>query len=400
MGRQPIQHHHVPHCQARTRRRTRRQASAAVALVLAFGASTLTACGDGTAATAAKVDQLCFAKPSTDEVPTPDLSNAATKASLAGTEVTLVTHDSFAVSDGIFDDFTRATGVKVKVLQSGDAGELVSKAVLTAGAPVGDVLYGIDNTFLCRGLAAGIFSPYEAKALGDVPANLRLDPHRRVTPIDVGDVCVNYSKAAYAKGTAAPTSLDDLTNAAYKGQFVTENPETSSPGFAFLLATIAKYGDGWKDYWSKLRANGVQVTSGWSEAYDDAFKGGKGDRSIVTSYNTSPAAEVVYADPKITEAPTAVMNDGCFRQIEFAGILRGTKHAAAAALLVDYLLSTKFQEDIPLNMFVYPANSKAAIPQEFTDYAAKVTSAYTLDPAKIEANRARWSEEWTQIVLR
>jgi thiamine transport system substrate-binding protein len=393
MGRRPI--HQPAASPSRTLRR-----SAAIAVLLTIGASSLTACGDDNAASTARVDQLCFAKPSTDEVTAPDLGKPATKAALAGTEVTLVTHDSFAVTDGVFADFTKATGITVKVLQSGDAGELVSKAVLTAGAPVGDVLYGVDNTFLCRSLAAGIFTPYAAKGLEDVPANLRLDPHRRVTPIDVGDVCINYSKAAFAKGTPAPQSLDDLTNARYKGQFVTENPETSSPGFAFLLATIAKYGSGWTDYWKRLRSNDVQVTSGWSEAYDEAFEGGRGDRSIVTSYNTSPAAEVVYADPKITEAPTAVMDEGCFRQIEFAGILRGTKHAEAAALLVDYMLSPKFQEDIPLNMFVYPANAKATVPKEFTDYAAKVSNAYTLDPAEIEANRSQWTEQWTQIVLR
>lgn len=363
--------------------------------IVAVAGISLAACGDDAKTAATNADRTCFAQPSTPAIG----ADAVARADTSGTTITLVTHDSFAVSNGVLDDFTKATGIKVDVLQQGDAGQLVSQAVLTAGKPVGDVLYGIDNTFLCRGLSAGVFQPYASPALADVPANLRLDPQHRVTPVDVGDVCVNYATAAFST-TAAPASLDDLTKPDAKGRFVTENPETSSPGFAFLLATIAKYGDGWQDYWRKLRANDVQVASGWNEAYTEVFAGGKGKRPIVTSYATSPVAEVVYADPKIDRPPTAVMTDGCFRQIEFAGVLRGTQHPEAAAKLVDFLLSKRFQEDMPLNMFVFPANTTAAVPEEFTKFATKVTDPGTLDPATIEANRARWTDQWTKIVLR
>lgn len=309
--------------------------------------------------------------------------------------ITLVTHESFAVSEGVLESFTEETGITVEVVGAGDAGEVVARAVLTAGQPEGDVLFGVDNTFLQRALDGDVFEAYESPALASVDDALELDDEHRVTPIDYGDVCVNY----FIDSEAVPTSLDEL--AEHAGSFVTMNPETSSPGFAFLLATIAAYGeDGWQDYWTKLTDNGVTVTSGWSDAYYGEFVQGGGDKTIVLSYATSPVAEVFYSDPAVETSPTGVLTDGCFRQVEFAGILKGTDHPEEAAQLIDFLLSETFQADIPLNMFVFPANGDVELPEVFTAHAVKVENALTLDPADIEANRSRWTEEWTEIVLR
>jgi len=369
-----------------------------LATVLAAGLAA--ACGDsssGSASTASTRASQCMAPPKQAEVTAAAVAGADTK----GTTLTLMVHDSWAVSDGVLEQFTARTGIGVEVVKSGDVGTMVSQAVLTAGNPVADVLYGIDNTFLCRGLAAGLFRPYRSSELGSIPADLQLDPNHRVTPIDVGDVCVNYHVPSF-KGTGAPASLDDLINPAFKGAFVTENPDTSSPGLAFLLATISRYGvNGWEDYWRKLRANGVDVENGWEDAYAGKFVGGGGKgRTIVTSYATSPAAEVVYADPKIDKPSTAVLTDSCFRQVEFAGVLAGTRHAEAAAKLVDFLASTTFQDDVPLNMFVHPANRKATIPDVFTENVTPIARPLTMDPVVIEANRAAWTARWNEIVLR
>lgn len=346
--------------------------------------------------TAAEAEAAC----SPDDLPAAVTRDQVDAADTEGTTVTLVTHDSFAVSDGIFDEFTKQTGVKVKLLQQGDAGALVSQAVLTAGKPVADVLFGVDTTFLCRATKAGVFVPYEATGVDRVDDAVRLAPHDLATPIDVGDVCLNYSKATYPDPADAPKDLGDLTDERFVDAFVTEDPQTSSPGLAFLLATIAEYGDQWPDYWKKLRANGVQVESGWQEAYEGAFGSGTGKRSIVTSYATSPVADIVYSDPKRTEPAIGVVADACFRQVELAGILRGTKHPEAAAKLVDFLLSKRFQEDIPLNMFVEPVNPDAQVPAVFEANRTVVDHPLTLSPAAIEANRDAWTEEWTRVVQR
>jgi thiamine transport system substrate-binding protein len=320
-----------------------------------------------------------------------------------GVTLTLLAYDSFTPSEGIFDEFTQQTGIEVETALGGDAGELVAKASLTAGNPEGDVLWGVDNTLLGRALDADVFEPYESPALEVVPPELQqLVPDHQVTPVDAGDVCVNYDIAGLdAAGVEPPTSLADLTDPRYRGMLVVQDPATSSPGLAFLLASIADQGeDGWQQWWADLAANDVAVVDGWTEAYYDRFSATGGDRPMVVSYGTSPPAEVVFADPPVEEPPTGVVASTCFRQVEFAGVLRGTEHPAEARLLIDYLLGRRFQEDLPLTLFVYPASTEAALPQVFQDFAVRPRDPLTLDPEVIDANRQQWIDEWTNIVLR
>ena len=326
-----------------------------------------------------------------------DGSFAETEGTESCPTLTLATYDSFAVSDGVLEAFTEETCIEVTQVAAGDAGQMVSSAILTKDNPTADVMFGIDNTFLQRGLNEDLFLAYESPLLATVPAELQLDPENRVTPIDFSDVCVNYWIDQLPGD--APMTLDDLLDPVNDGQFVTMDPETSSPGFAFLLATIARYGDGWEDYWQGLVDNGVTITAGWSEAYYGEFIAGGGSRPIVTSYASSPPAEVIFADPPVDTAPTGVLYDSCFRQVEFAGILAGTEHAAAAGQLIDFLLSPAFQEDMPLNMFVYPANSEAALPDAFVEFGQLADDPATLSPQEIEANCEAWTERWFEIVL-
>ncbi len=317
--------------------------------------------------------------------------------------IRLVTHDSFYLSEGTLAAFEAETGHTVEHLEAGDAGTMVNQAVLTKDNPVADVMFGIDNTFLGRALDEDLFEEYESPGLADVPDSLELDT--RVTPIDFGDVCLNYDIAGLAgMGLQPPSTLRDLTDPEYAGLLVVEHPGTSSPGLAFLLATIATFGeDGdypWQSFWTDLVANDVLVTAGWEDAYYGSFSGGSGggDRPIVVSYASSPPAEVIYADPPVTEAPTGVVLAGCFRQIEFAGILAGTPVPNAARQLVDFMLGLTFQEDIPLNMFVFPANEKAELPDEFVRYTQIPDQPAAVAPGEIDANRSRWIEEWIEVV--
>lgn len=320
--------------------------------------------------------------------------------------ITLMTHDLFFLPDGTFEAFEAEHDVTVRLLPAGDAGSMVNQAILTSDAPLADVLFGVDNTFLSRALAAGIFEPHASAALEHVPAELQLDPEGRVTPIDVGFVCLNLDRAAFEEGGLPwPETLDDLSDPALEGQLVVQNPATSSPGLSFLLATVAAFGeDGWADYWTALRENGVTVTSGWEEAYYGYFSGaggGEGELPMVVSYASSPVAEVVYGpDPEAEISPTAALEDSCFEQIEFAGILAGTEEPELAGALIDYLLSPDVQAELPFAMFVYPARSDVALPEAFEQHALLPTEVASLDPALIDANREAWISEWTDIVLR
>jgi len=322
------------------------------------------------------------------------------------TTLTLMTHDSFWLPEGVIEAFEAERGVEVRVLHSGDAGAMVNQAILTADRPLADVLFGVDNTFLSRALEADLFEPYVAGELAAVPARLQLDPQNRVTPIDVGHVCLNLDRAAFGvDGLPWPETLEDLADPALAGQLVVENPATSSPGLSFLLATVAAFGeDGWADYWTALRDNGVTVASGWEEAYYGHFSGaggGEGELPIVVSYASSPVAEVIYgADPGAEVSPTAAVEAGCFEQIEFAGILRGAEQPELAGALIDYLLSPAVQAELPMAMFVYPARMDVALPPAFEQHALVPAEPASLDPALIDAKREAWISEWTDIVLR
>jgi thiamine transport system substrate-binding protein len=318
--------------------------------------------------------------------------------------ITLVTHDSFAVSDDVLEAFTAETGVKVRVLPAGDAGATLNQAILTADDPLGDVIFGVDNTFLSRATEADILVPYDSPELANVPDEFELDPRHRLTPVDRGDVCINFDKAYFAgQGLAVPETLDDLTAPEYRGLLVTENPAMSSPGLAFLLATVAEFGeDGWRDYWQRLRDNDVEVVSGWEEAYNGEFSAGegRGDRPLVVSYASSPPAAVYFSDPQPAESPVGTQLASCFRQIEFAGILKGTSKEKEARELIDFMLSEPFQADIPLSMFVFPVREGVALPDVFVEFADVPPEPLTLPPDEIGENREQWIREWTDTVLR
>ena len=340
-----------------------------------------------------------------------DGASTATDAAPAADTVTLVTYDSFPDADTSLNDalaaFTAGTGISVEILVAGDTGTMLSKASLTAGNPEGDVMWGIDNTLLSRAIADDVFEPYLAAPIADGSVDiaqefLDLVPDGEATPVDFGDVCVNYDIGWFAeRDLEPPTTFADLIDPAYAGMLVVQNPATSSPGLAFFLATVHEYGlEGWQDYWSRLGVNGVEVVDSWTQAYYERFTwAGDGPTPMVVSYGSSPPAEMIFADPPRSDAPTGVIEDTCFRQVEFAGVLRGTDSPDAARQLVDFLVSEQFQQELALNLFVYPTNQAVELPQEFTDFAVVPETSRSLDPEVIDAERSTWINEWTELVL-
>ncbi|MFW5714517.1 MAG: thiamine ABC transporter substrate-binding protein [Brevefilum sp.] len=341
----------------------------------------------------------CAPQPSPTEAPpeedTPDEPRS----------LTVMTHDSFAVSEDVIAQFEAEQNATVNFVRSGDTGSALNQAILSKENPIADVFYGVDNTFLTRALEQGIFEPYESPRLADIPDEFKVDPDNHALPVDYGDVCINYDKAYLEENDLdVPISLEELTEPRYEGLLVTENPATSSPGLAFLMATIAQFGeDGYLDYWSALDENGLVVVSDWETAYYSNFSGstGQGPQPFVVSYGSSPAAEVYFAEDPPEEAPTAsiIGPNTCFRQIEFVGILDGTQNRDLAEAWVDFMLSVPFQEDIPLQMFVFPVNSEADLPQVFIDNVQIPDQPASLSIERINQNREEWIEAWTETVL-
>jgi thiamine transport system substrate-binding protein len=392
---------------------SRASSSATLIASITLASLLLAGCGGAASPTAAPTDTASVTATSQATVPAAPTSTSApsptSEPTATGGErtLTVMTHDSFAASENVLKAFEQANNVKLNILKSGDAGAALNKAILAKGNPLADVFYGVDNTFLGRALDADIFEPY-------APAGAAFDPQYqfdtasppRVVPVDYGDVCINYDKAYFAdKKLAVPQTLEDLIKPEYKGLLVVENPATSSPGLAFMLATVAHFGaDKYLDYWKQLKANDVKVDDGWDAAYNADFSGsaGKGPRPLVVSYASSPPAEVIFATTPPADAPTAsIVGDGaCFRQIEYAGVLKGAKNPDLARKFVDFMLSVQFQEDMPLQMFVFPVNPQAKLPAEFTKYAQIPAQPATLPPDEIARNRDAWIQQWTETVLR
>ena len=325
-------------------------------------------------------------------------SSATTQLSRSDT-LTVVTHDSFALSDEVKKQFESDTGIHVTYVAPGDAGTVTNQIILTKDAPLGDVVFGIDNTFAGRVIKAGVLSPYAAPGL-PASAAARSAKTDLLTPIDYGDVCVNADKKWFAdKGVALPKTLDDLAAPAYKDQLVVENPASSSPGLAFLAATVGAKGDpGYLDYWSALKANGVKVAKGWTEAYTGDFSGssGKGPRPLVVSYSTSPAFEVPKGGK---ESATVALLDTCFRQVEYAGVIKGAQNEAGAQKFIDYLLTKTVQADIPGQMYMYPVDSAVELPADWVKFAPLAPKPIAVDASLIADKREQWIKDWTAKVL-
>jgi len=376
--------------------------------ILAMGAVLillLAACGSDTAvpqATSAPVPKATSAPvPKATAVPAPKATATPEPSTLV-----VLTNDSFDIGEEIIAQFEEINNASVTIQKAGSSGQVLNRAILEKGNPSGDLLYGVDNTFLSRAIREEIFIQYKSGQVDNIPAQFILDDTFHVSPVDYGYVNINYDIAYLDdKGLAPPASLEVLTQPEWDGRLVVENPATSTPGLAFLIATVSYFGEDddydYLDFWADLKKNNVAVKEGWSEAYYTDFTKYGGDRPLVVSYATSPAAELFFSEGAYEVPPTGnvLVDKATFLQIEGIGILKGTDNETLAKKFIDFVLDVPFQEDIPGRMFVYPVNSKAQTPDYF-QYAEVPTAPSDIDAATIDAKRDDWIDAWTSVVIR
>ena len=347
-------------------------------------------------------------KSETSSLVSPVLVNGSLPRFDESVSLRVMTHDSFAVSQSVLDEFESATNVRVELIASGDAVAMTNAAILTAGNPVADVIFGFDENLLGSVLRSDLLQQFRAERLEGVDTVFVIDDSGMATPIDHGNVCVNFDRGAFSRsGLPVPSTFDDLVDPSLKNDLVVEDPSTSTPGLAFMLATIAKFGGGddttegaaWLNYWKQLKANGVSVVDSWETAYYATFSGGsgKGDRPLVVSYASSPPAEVSDTMLPADQTPTGVMTETCYRQTEFAGILRGASEPQAAAAFIEFMLGASFQADVPGQMYVYPVVTGTPLPDTFAKYTAPVDAPLALPYSDVAANRERWISQWSAL---
>lgn len=313
--------------------------------------------------------------------------------------VVLVTHDSFSLPEELVERFEDESGHDLRIEKVGDGGTLTNELVLTKDSPLGDVAFGVDNTYASRAVEEGVFAPYEFDAPAGVAEHaLPGDDDHTLTAVDTASVCVNVDDTWFdERELAPPRTLDDLTDPAYEDLFVTPGAATSTPGMAFLLTTIAAYGDEWPDYWRDLLANGAKLTKGWEDAYNVDFTqgGGKGRRPIVLSYDSSPAFTV--ADG---ESATSALLDTCFQQVEYAGVIEGADNVEGGRELVEFLVSPEVQAALPESMYVFPVVEGVELPDDWARFAEQPADPYAVDPAEVTAHREEWLREWSDVTSR
>lgn len=318
----------------------------------------------------------------------------------AADELRVLVHGSFSLPKPMLAKFESDNAIKLGIVKGGDAGEMLNKLILTKANPIADVVFGIDNALLVKAQTAGVLDTYAGPAAQRTAA---VALPGAVVPVDYGYVTLNYDRAWFAKnGVALPTTLEDLTRPAYKDLLVVQNPATSSPGHAFLLATIAGLGEEAAfDWWARMRANGLQVAKGWSEAYYTEFTRNGGTRPLVVSYASSPAAEVFYSKDKLQDAPTGSLGlkGGVFRQVEGVALVKGGGQRAAAEKFIEFLRSAPVQEALQTTMWmsaVEPGTPRA----EVMRHAPEPASFDNPSPQAIADKGATWVARWTRVVLR
>lgn len=306
-----------------------------------------------------------------------------------GETVTVMTHDSFNITDEQIAAFEEQSGYDLTTTAPGDAGTLVNQLILAKDKPTVDAVYGIENLSAQRVVDEGVVAGYSSAALPDSARDLVVED--RLIPIDQGQVCVNVDHEWFEdNGMDEPSSLDELAQPEYAELFVTTNPVTSSPGLAFLAATVTEKGeDGWRDYWRELLEGGTKVAAGWSDAYYSDFSGGEGAGAypLVLSYSSSPAF-----------APsTGVVEDTCTTQVEYAGVVEGARNPEGAQAFIDFLLSEDFQASLPENMYMYPVDESIELPAEWEQNATLVQDPIEADTQQIGAERDSWLQSWNVL---
>lgn len=322
-------------------------------------------------------------------VPTGSTGSTGGDAPKGSGTVTILTHDSFAMSDELIAQFEQESGYKLTVTNNGDAGAEASQLILKAGNPSVDGFYGIDNFSAQSVIDAGVVDPYTSPDLPESAKPLLLGDS--LTPIDQGQVCLNTDHAWFTENNLPePKTLDDIAKPEYAKLTVLTNPTTSSPGLAFLAATIAEKGDGWKDYWATLLKGGAKVDGSWSDAYNTDFSGaeGKGQFPIVLSYSSSPA---------FSEGATGNVDGSCTTQVEYAGVTKGAKNPDGAKAFIDFMLSKDFQGALPEAMYMYPVDDAIELPEEWAKYAKLVPNPIQVKAEDVAKNHDAWLKDWTAV---
>lgn len=307
-----------------------------------------------------------------------------------GGKVTILTHDSFVISDEQIAAFEKETGYDLVTTAPGDAGVVTSQLQMEGGASGVDGVFGIENYSALAISETDALADFTPQNLPESASDYVISP--KLTPIDRGQVCINVDHDWFKEnGKTEPTGFEDLAKPEYAELLTLTNPTTSSPGLAFAVASINALGeDQWQSYWTDLIKGGAKVNESWSDAYFTDFSGaeGAGEYPLVLSYSSSPAA---------TERSTGVIESTCTEQVEYAGVLKNAANPEGAQAFIEFMLEDEFQQGLPEAMYMYPINDAIELPEDWAAKATLVDAPVEVDLEQLKAKRETWLKEWTKI---
>lgn len=324
----------------------------------------------------------------------------------------ILTYDIAAFSDEMLAEFTNQTGYEIEMIRTDDSGGILEQLLQTQQAQQADLAIGLDNTYLQTALNFCLLQAHEANISGISETALEPYSGPLALPFDRGDVCLNYDETR-VDGTnlTVPTSLWNLTEPEWNGLTAFPSPVTSSPGRAFMSATIDYFENDEDnttdafDWWKAMADNGAIFTSGWTEAYEIHYSGGYGewveghlgDAAMTVSYCHSPGVEAFYGG-NWTKSTSLTLPRSSFHQVEYAGVINGGTEIDAANAFIAYLLSEDVNRNMPENNLMQSVLVDAAWPE--TDGYAYHTDTPTLNAEisneRIAEEMEAWLSDWKE----
>jgi len=316
----------------------------------------------------------------------------------------ILTYDSLAISDEVLSEFTNQSGYQVELIRGDDAGSVLEKMMLAKDAPQADLAIGLDNTYLQTALNNCLIAPHNATVPDLNPLALVPYAGDRAVPFDHGYICLNVDTSALEENNLSiPTSLEELTDEAWRGRTAFPSPTTSSPGRVFMTATIDYFEqmdsiDAMR-WWEDMADNDAIFTTGWSEAYEIHYSGGYGvweeghigDAWLTVSYCHSPGVEA-YFGGNSTISESVIIDYASFHQVEYAAKINGGGDAAAVDEFIEFLLSEEVNVEMPFYNYMYPVLEGQDLPE--TD-GYRYHSPIPSTPAEVSNERiAEEMDDW------
>lgn len=324
---------------------------------------------------------------------------ACTPSGGAGPErvtVTVVAEDTWKPSSELKADLERQLNVRLVVRHAGgDAAELADRLSAPGGRTLGDVVMGVDASTAPRVL--DLLRPYTSPEANTGQQRFTIDQQQRLSAVDLAAVCVLADEKWFDdQDKDPPERLADLTEPGNAGLLAVPDPGRSPQGLTFLRATVAKLGDGWRDYWSALAANGLRVVPDASKAYREQFTGASADgtRPLVVTAALAGAA-------KRAESGAASAVDGtCSQRTRYAGVLADTPRRTKAERVIDFLLSQQFQSALAEDFATYPTRENVALPDGWDDIAPQPSELDSLPADVTSMDTAELLSGWRQVTRR